>query len=124
MYSCQPFLELPTCCGKCCVSKLQGVAETQSTIPSKTPDNWRESNNNNNNSCERSPKDVGSKDKGDTHSGRGIGNNTTEVKRKSEDHTGVDTSIELIVISVLLGSARILRKVLEMYTCRQERKVK
>ena len=30
-----------------CVSKLRGVAETQSTIPSKTPDNWRESNNNN-----------------------------------------------------------------------------
>ena len=27
-----------------------------------------------------------SKAKGDTHSGRGIGNNTTEVKRKSEDH--------------------------------------
>ena len=37
-------------------------------------------------SCERIPKDVGSKDKGDTHSGRDIGNNTTEVKRKCEDH--------------------------------------
>ena len=37
-------------------------------------------------SCERSPKDVGSKDKGDTHSGRGIGNNTNEVKRKSEGY--------------------------------------
>ena len=56
---------------------------------------------------------MGSKNKGDTHSGRGVGNNTTEVKRKSEDH-GVDISIELIQRSVLLGSARILRKVLEM----------
>ena len=35
---------------------------------------------------ERSPKDKGSKNKGDTHSGRGSGNKTTEVKRKSEDH--------------------------------------
>ena len=60
--------------------------------------------------CERSSKEVGSKNKGDTHSGRGVGNNTTEVKRKSEDHR----TIELIQRSVLLGSARILRKVLEM----------
>ena len=29
---------------------------------------------------------CGSKDKGDTHSGRGIGNNINEVKRKSEDY--------------------------------------
>ena len=36
--------------------------------------------------CERSSKDVGSKNKRDTHSGRGVANNTTEVKRKSEDH--------------------------------------
>ena len=47
-------------------------------------------------------KDVGCKDKGDTHSGGGIGDNTTEFKRKSEDHNW------------FLGSARILRKVLEM----------
>ena len=53
-------------------------------------------------SCERSPKDILSKDKGDTHSGRDIGT------------IGVDTSIELIQRSILLGSARILRKVLKM----------
>ena len=42
---------------------------------------------------ERNSKDVGRKDKGDTHSGGeggggggGTGNNTTEVKRKYEDH--------------------------------------
>ena len=37
-------------------------------------------------SCDRSSKDVNSKNKGDTYSDRGVGNNTTEVKRKSEDH--------------------------------------
>ena len=37
-------------------------------------------------SCERSLKDMGSKDKGEIHSGRGMGKNTTEVKRKPEDH--------------------------------------
>ena len=31
-------------------------------------------------------KDMGSKDKGEIHSDRGIGKNTTEVKRKPEDH--------------------------------------
>ena len=31
------------------MSKLLGVAETQGTLPSRTPDNWRESNNNDNN---------------------------------------------------------------------------
>ena len=36
--------------------------------------------------CERSSKDVGSRNKGVTHSDRGVGKNTTEVKRKSEDH--------------------------------------
>ena len=29
---------------------------------------------------------MGSKDKGDTHSDTGIGNNTNEVKRKSEGY--------------------------------------
>ena len=37
-------------------------------------------------SRERNLKDVGCKDKGDTRSGGGIRNNTTKVKRKSEDH--------------------------------------
>ena len=37
-------------------------------------------------SRERNSKDVGHKDKGDTHNGGGIGNNTTKVKRKSEDY--------------------------------------
>ena len=29
---------------------------------------------------------MGRKDKGDTHNAWGIGDNTTEVKRKAEDH--------------------------------------
>ena len=37
-------------------------------------------------SREGNPKDVGRRDKGDTHSSGGIGDNATEVKRKSEDH--------------------------------------
>ena len=41
-------------------------------------------------------KDVRSKDNDDAHSGGGIGDDTAEVKRKSEDHIGVDTSIQLI----------------------------
>lgn len=42
---CWSFLELPvSCCGKCCVSKLQRGAGTQSRICSETPDNWRELN--------------------------------------------------------------------------------
>ena len=56
---------------------------------------------------------MGSKNKGDGHSGSGTGNNTTEVKKNLRT-IGVDTSIKLIQRSVLLGSARILRKVLEM----------
>ena len=60
---------------------------------------------------------MGRKDKGDTHSGRGIGDSTTQVKRKENLRTiGVDKSIELIQRCVLLGSARILRKVLERAT--------
>ena len=55
---------------------------------------------------------MGSKNKGDTHSGRGVGNNTTT--KESLKTIGVDASIELVQRSVLLGSARILRKVLEM----------
>jgi len=31
----RPFLALLTCRGKCCVSKLRGVAETQPTLPSR-----------------------------------------------------------------------------------------
>ena len=41
-------------------------------------------------------KDVRCKDNDDAHSGGGIGDDTAEVKRKSEDHIGVDTSIQLI----------------------------
>ena len=55
---------------------------------------------------------MGGKNKGDTNSGGGIGNNTIEV---NGDTIGVDTSIELIERSALnLGMPRILRKVLEM----------
>ena len=45
-------------------------------------------NNNNSNilSHKRNSKDVGCKNKGGTHSSGGIGNNTTKVKRKAEDH--------------------------------------
>ena len=35
--------------------------------------------------------------KGDTHSGRDIGNNTTEVKRKSEDHR---TDSEICIVGI------------------------
>ena len=65
-------------------------------------------------SCERSPKDILSKGKGDTHSGRGVWNNTRLRLKENLRTIGVDTSIELIQRSVLLGSARILRKVLKM----------
>ena len=37
-------------------------------------------------SHERNSKDVKRKDNGDAHSGGSIGDNTAEVKRKSEDH--------------------------------------
>ena len=37
-------------------------------------------------SRERNSKNVGRKDIGDTYRGGGIGNNTTEVKRKRENH--------------------------------------
>ena len=37
-------------------------------------------------SHERNSKDVKRKDNGDAHSGGSIGENTAEVKRKSEDH--------------------------------------
>ena len=68
-------------------------------------------------SCERSPKDVGRMDKGDTHSGGGGGGVLGTIPLRLKENLrniGVDTSIELIQRSVLLGSARILRKVLEM----------
>ena len=65
-------------------------------------------------SCERSPKDILSKGKGDTHSGRGVWNNTRLRLKENLRTIGVDTSIKLIQRSVLLGSARILRKVLKM----------
>ena len=32
-----------------CVSKVWEIVETQTMLPSETPDNWRESSNNNNN---------------------------------------------------------------------------
>ena len=48
------------------------------------------------------------KEKGDTHSGGGIEDNTTEVRRNSQD-----TPTELIQRCAFLGSARILRKVLK-----------
>ena len=56
---------------------------------------------------------MGSKDKGDTHSGGGIGKIPLRLKENWRT-IGVDISIELIQRSVLLGSARILRKVLEI----------
>ena len=37
-------------------------------------------------SHERNSKDVKRKEKGDAHSGGGIGDNTAGIKRKSEDH--------------------------------------
>ena len=45
VYSYGPYLKLLICCGKCSVSKLRGAAATQTTLPSGTPDNWKESNN-------------------------------------------------------------------------------
>lgn len=38
-------MKLLICCGKCSVSKLRGAAATQTTLPSGTPDNWKESYN-------------------------------------------------------------------------------
>ena len=64
-------------------------------------------------SHKRNSKDVKCKDNDDAHSGGGIGDNTAEVKRKSEDHRcrrihSTDSKI------CPLMSARVLRKVLEM----------
>ena len=64
-------------------------------------------------SHKRNSKDVRCKDNDDAHSGAGIGDDTAEVKRKSEDHRcrrihSTDSKI------CPLMSARVLRKVLEM----------
>ena len=61
----------------------------------------------------RNSKDVRCKDNDDAHSGGGIGDDTAEVKRKSEDHRcrrihSTDSKI------CPLMPARVLRKVLEM----------
>ena len=45
VYSYRPYLKLLICCGKRCVSKLRGVAYTQTTLP----DNWKGSNDNDDN---------------------------------------------------------------------------
>ena len=56
---------------------------------------------------------MGSKNKGDTHGGSALG--TIPLRLKENLRTiSVDTSIELIQRSLLLGTTRILRKVLEM----------
>ena len=44
---------------------------------------------------------MGSKNKGDIHNGRGVGNNTAEFKRKSEDahHFPYDVKLRLLAHS-------------------------
>ena len=58
-------------------------------------------------------KDVRCKDNDDAHSGGGIGDDTAEVKRKSEDHRCRHIHSTYSKICPLM-SARVLRKVLEM----------
>ena len=58
-------------------------------------------------------KDVRCKDNDDAHSGGGIGDDTAEVKRKSEDHRCRHIHSTYSKICPLM-SARVFRKVLEM----------